>query len=145
MTKEELAAILNGRQYGQEVADHEMGVIKAAGLIVLFGESDDLLELRGAIYDEVGAYKGRSFVLFSYKDTYEIADLDQIKELEEARQQVAAEDSRDRGNVVKVVWGPKDVDATWLVTTPLPHAPFDILRRDRLFCRGLVIDVKDLR
>lgn len=58
MTKEQLAARLNGRQYGNEITREEEQLAKGNGLIVIFGASDDLCEMRGAIDDEVGCYDG---------------------------------------------------------------------------------------
>lgn len=58
MTAAELAALLNGREYRKEMSRDEEQVAKAAGLVVVFGASDDLMELRGAISDEVGCYDG---------------------------------------------------------------------------------------
>lgn len=56
MTKEILAAQLTGREYGSEMSTQEEAAAKAAGLVVIFGASDDLMEFRGAIHDE--AYPG---------------------------------------------------------------------------------------
>ena len=39
MTKEELAAKLNGREYGQEITDAESTEAGKAGLLVIFGAS----------------------------------------------------------------------------------------------------------
>lgn len=58
MTKESLAAELNGREYGSEISRAEEKAAKAAGLVVVFGYSDDNVEFRGCIDDEVGAYDG---------------------------------------------------------------------------------------
>lgn len=58
MTKEQLAYLLNGREYTNEITKEEEREAKNSGLLVIFGASDDLIELRGAIYDEVGAING---------------------------------------------------------------------------------------
>ena len=58
MTKEELAALINGRKYRHELTDKEEKAAKDARLVVVFGASDDLMEFRGAINDECGAYDG---------------------------------------------------------------------------------------
>lgn len=60
MTKESLAALLNGREYRDEITHSEEDAAKAAGLVVVFGGSDDLCELRGAITDERDCYNGGS-------------------------------------------------------------------------------------
>lgn len=58
MTKEQLAERLNGRQYGGELNREEEKLAKESGLVVIFGASDDLCEMRGAIDDEFGCYDG---------------------------------------------------------------------------------------
>jgi hypothetical protein len=58
MDAKALAALLTGREYRQEITRAEEADAKAAGLVVAFGASDDLLEFRGAIDDEVGCYDG---------------------------------------------------------------------------------------
>ena len=57
ITKEQLAARLNGRQYGDEIT-REGKLAKENGLAVIFGASDDLCEMRGAIDDEFGCCDG---------------------------------------------------------------------------------------
>ena len=58
MNTKELAALLNGREYGSEISKAEEAQAKADGLVVVFGYSDDNVELRGAIHDEIGASQG---------------------------------------------------------------------------------------
>jgi len=55
LTKEQLAAMLNGRRYRDEITEKEEKLAKENNLVVLFGASDDLIELRGAIDEEIGA------------------------------------------------------------------------------------------
>lgn len=58
VTKEQLAERLNGRQYGSEITREEEKLAKESGLVVIFGASDDLCEMCGAIYDEFDCYDG---------------------------------------------------------------------------------------
>ncbi len=55
MDAKELAAKLNGRKYCREMTREESEQAAAAGLVVVHGASDDLIEFRGAIRDEGGA------------------------------------------------------------------------------------------
>ena len=55
MTAKELAEKLNGREYGNDITDEEATAAKKAGLLVIYGYSDDNIEFRGIIYDERGA------------------------------------------------------------------------------------------
>lgn len=58
MTAKEMAELLNGREYGNEITSDEEKLAKESGLVVVFGYSDDNCEFRGAIDDEVGCYCG---------------------------------------------------------------------------------------
>lgn len=55
MTAKELTAMLDGREVLGEISRVESETAKEAGLIVVYGYSDDNVEFRGAIDDEVGA------------------------------------------------------------------------------------------
>ena len=58
LTKEELAAQLNGRSYGSEITLAECEVADESGLVVVVGYSDDGAVFHGAIHDEADAYDG---------------------------------------------------------------------------------------
>jgi hypothetical protein len=146
MTKESLAALLNGRAYGEEIEKAEAAQAKAAGLVVVYGASDDLLEFEGAVYDELGAWEGVTAVVFKGARGWCVAPNDRtaLREIEDDEAMMAAITAQKSGKMVTAVWAPAGLDASWLIETNLPHASFDILEDDELFCRGLVLDVKDL-
>lgn len=52
------ADAMNGREYRNEGSDALFAQMKRDGIVAVFGASDDLMEFRGAIYDEVGCYDG---------------------------------------------------------------------------------------
>ena len=64
MTAKELAEMLSGRKYGMEITSEEARAAKDAGLVVVYGYSDDNVEFAGAIDGEVGAYDGATIHLF---------------------------------------------------------------------------------
>lgn len=57
MTAKEFSEMLSGREYGMEITKDEERQAANAGLVVVYGYSDDNVELRGAIDEEVGAYE----------------------------------------------------------------------------------------
>lgn len=69
ITAKELAALLDGREYMHEITKEEEAAAKASDLLVIFGRSDDLCELRGAIDDELDCYKGGPLELPALPDT----------------------------------------------------------------------------
>lgn len=52
MKKEDLAILLNGREYRDEITSDEEKLAKENNLVVVFGASDDLTEFRGAEWEE---------------------------------------------------------------------------------------------
>ncbi|SDF79673.1 MULTISPECIES: KTSC domain-containing protein [unclassified Duganella] len=135
LTKESLAVALHGREYPFDLSAEEQAQAKAAGLVVIFGASDDLMELRGAINDERGApctalidSKG----LLPYRE-----DIDN----DEGLQDYAARVQHVRA--VDAFWA-KEEDTSWTYRTDIPHATFEIMEDGIVYCRGIVISVADL-
>lgn len=134
MTKEEFAALLNGREYNDEMTSAEEAQAKAGGLIVLFGASDDLLEARGAVHDESGACGGSEIRLHAggFLSDWESLDKDDEADVEKYFA------DKPRAKVILTEW---DKDGySWVISTKLPHATFDILEDGEKYCRGIVID-----
>lgn len=129
MNKEELAELLNGRTYGDEMSEYQEAIAKDSGLLVVFGASDDLIELRGIINDEDGAWDGTTIAV-KYIETQERFKMCKPNKSE---------------NKITAVWSPDEPECSWLIKTELPHATFDIMEDGELFCRGIVIDSKDLK
>jgi hypothetical protein len=142
MTKEELAMRLNGREYGSEIHKVEEAMAKSAGLLVIFGASDDLVELRGAINEEVGAYDGAT-VLISV-DGKILKDIEREDEdvLESYDVLEIVKEKRKKAAKIKAVWS--NSEPPWTFETDLPHATFEVMEGEEKFCKGIVIDMKDV-
>ena len=56
------AHILDGREYPLRVTEDEQAQMRADGIVAFYGQSDDELEARGAIYDEWGAWGGKVLI-----------------------------------------------------------------------------------
>jgi hypothetical protein len=136
-TKETFAEMLNGRQMGNEITRDEEAAAKALGFIVIFGYSDDNAEFRGVINDEVGCYNGGSFYL--HRDG--MLDVSGMEDCVRCRRRCIEE--KKRCAEVEAVWC-EDNQPDWIYKTKLPHATFDIMEGTEKFCRGIVIDTKDL-
>jgi len=132
MTKEELAALLNGRQYRNEMTKGEEAAAKTAGLVVIFGASDDLMEIRGAVDDEV--YPNGDGTPFTgtglLKSECEDDDCPYFAKMLEGATGVYATFDDD--------------GYTWTYDTAIPHATFDILEDDVKYCRGIVFALADV-
>jgi len=136
MTKHQaLAEQINGIEYGTDP------VCKEPGLVVLYGASDDLLELNGAIYDELGAYNGGEYYLCKKKKGWQALN---EEDFEDDQEKASEYDVAIPHIKIKMSW---DVDTpdgrfSWLLTTDYPHhSHFDIMEDGEVFCRGLVIDL----
>ena len=137
LSKELLAGLLTGREYGKEMAKEEELQAKAAGLIVIFGASDDLMELRGAIHDEFSCYGG-GVALVDAKGVLPFReDIDDDEQLKDYWARVPA------ARAVDALWDKED-GISWSYRTDVPHATFEIVEDGEPYCRGIVIDVADL-
>ena len=130
MTKEQLAEMLNGRQYGDETTPEIERLAKENGLCIAFCASDDLLEFRGTVYDEVSAWNGAKA---------HITVKGNVKK-----------NPKPGSICVQASWCPKDekgkVWASWniQVMTEVNFAPFDIFEDGELYCRGCVFPFKPI-
>ncbi|MXO31784.1 hypothetical protein [Apibacter sp. B2912] len=145
MKKEKLAQLLNGRQYGEEMTDEEQLQAEKNGLLVCFGASDDLLEFRGIMSDEAGIYGGGSIFLYKNKDQkFAFLDEPSYDELSATLDQKGLPISL-KTLPIKAEWCPEKLDCTWLITTDIPHATFDIYDNEELYCRGIVLKLSDIK
>ncbi len=132
MDIKEAATLLNGREYTKEITRDEEAAFKAAGLVALFGASDDLAEFRGAWRDEVGAYEGciiyvnESGPLTSECDEETCPYFERLKI--NARQ-------------IEAVWA--EDGFAWLYVTEIPHEKFVIMEDGDTYCRGIVFRAED--
>jgi hypothetical protein len=139
MTKEELAAKLNGREIGSEISAEEQAEAKAAGLVVLYGASDDLAEFRGAIDEEVYTDGGDDILLDAEGPMPSQRD-DAWSDEEMERYFVRRRVARSIGPA----WRHDDFDYDWMYFTDIPHATFEIVEHSELYCRGIVFDLSEL-
>ncbi len=141
ITKEEFAATLDGRSYREEITLEECAIADAAGLVVIFGASDDLMEFRGAIDDEVGVGDG-SVVRFTLSGKILPAEIDRsARELLERHGVLdIVEKYRAEAIAIEVI-----NEAPWTYGTDVPHAFFRITEDGQAFCAGMVIDLHEVR
>lgn len=134
MTPEQAAAALNGNEYTNEGSKGLFAQMKAAGLVAVFGASDDLVELRGAIDNEISAYEGTTFFVEErglVENDCECGD--------------NCPNWTQRGTSVKALWSPEAIEGnpSWAFATEIPHVAFDIMDEGELYCRGIVFKLAD--
>jgi hypothetical protein len=147
MTINEWAKKLNGREYRKELTAEEEQELKADGLIAAFGASDDLLEFRGALYDEAGAWDGTTVKLA-------VTDSGEVKVFNEEENRETAEFKRMQISYMKkveAIWCPCGRDgkywASWEIQIhgDIPYANFNIMEGGELYCRGIVFEARNLK
>ena len=135
MTAKELAEMLSGREVGEEIIWGEERDIKDAGLVVVYGYSDDNVELCGAINDEVGAYNGTT--------VYLIPD-GILQEPECGRDDCPYfAKKREKAKTIKAVWHDEGAPC-WTFETDIPHETFTVMEDGEPFCVGIVFSMADL-
>lgn len=142
MNKHELAAILNGRLIGNEITTSEAAIAKQAGLVVVFGYSDDNMELRGAIDDEMSCFDGGT----AWVDRIGLLDRGQIDDGDD--EAVAAYVGRKKNaRQINALWcaeSEEHPNLAWTYSTEIPHATFDVIEDGSVWCRGIVFAIEDL-
>jgi len=128
MTKEQLAATLNGRQYGSEISPEEEEQAKRDGLVVVFGESNDIVKFAGAIQDKGYCNKCRTT---SYVCCYDSTVGGRCK--------TCAYSERDCVTIKTTLRG------SWSYKTDIPHETFNIHKNGELYCVGIVYDIRRLK
>lgn len=137
MTAKELAVILNGREIGGEIFPGEERDAKAAGLVVVYGYSDDTMDLRGSIHDEVDCYDGG--IAYLTKDGI-LREPDQFCNSDKCPYFAAA---KNNAKTIKAVWHDKG-GPCWTFATSISHETFTIFEDGEPFCEGMVFSMGDL-
>ncbi len=132
MNTKEAAALLNGREYTKEITRDEEAAFKAAGLVALFGASDDLAEFRGAWRDEAGVYDGGTIYVNENGPLVNECDEEVCPYFERAKA---------NARQIEAVWA--EDGFSWLYVTEIPHETFVILEDADTYCRGIVFEAAD--
>lgn len=130
----EAATALDGSEYRNEGSKELFAAMKAAGLVAVFGASDDLMEFRGAIDDEVGCYGGGTAYITSdglFEPSCDNDDCPHEKRLREMAQTIDA------------IFGEKGF--TFYYETDIPHETFIINEDGEPYCQGIVFALADVQ
>lgn len=119
-----VAKRLNMLPYRSEVKKEIVEFAKENGIVIVYGESDDLMELDGAIYDEFGCYEGGVCCLDSEGNILE--------------------KMTNNCRTIEAVWCGKGEKFTWTYKTDIPHETYEIYDDAEPYCKGIVFYKKDL-
>ena len=148
-TIDDLAKLLNGNSNGNELENsYDINVkelCKKNKWIILFPYSDDNLEIRGYIDDEVGAWNDTEFKLIKKGDFYK--DEDEENTYHKAENNMICCTEEDPHIFMK--WCSKDHPYTWYIDTDYTNsAYFDIIDEDdednQTWARCCIIDCSNI-
>ncbi len=139
MTAKELAEMLSGREVGEEVEWGEERDIKDAGLVAVYGYSDDNVEFRGAIDAEVGAYEDTT--IYITRDG--LLDEPACNDAENCTCPYFVV-VRNAAKTIKAVWHDKG-GPCWTFETDIPHETFTIVEDGEPWCIGIVFSMEHLK
>jgi len=134
MTPQEAAAALDGNEYRKEGSKELFLKMAKAGLVAVYGASDDLMEFEGVIRDEVGVIDGG----MAYLDRYGLLEN-------------SCEDEhcpyfgglKEKATTIKAIWD--DGGFSWRYETTIPHVKFVIKEDGDNYCEGIVFDLGDVK
>ncbi len=135
MNKVDLAKVLNGREYPLKMDDALLDIVKENNLVIVFGASDDLMEFRGAIYDETDVYNG-GFALLTKKGLIR-------NECDSGDCCPNYIDTYRNAKKIKALWC-EDDDFSWTYETDIPHSTFIVMEDGDKYCKGLVFHIDDV-
>lgn len=133
MTRDEAAATLNGNEYRDEGSRDLFKNMKEDGLVAVFGASDDLMEFRGAIDDEVGCSNGGTAYLTSSGLVANRCESDDCPYFIESRKKAAT---------IEAIWDRGGI--SWQYETEIPHSTFKIKEDGDDYCEGIVFALADV-
>lgn len=139
MTKEQLASTLDGRCYGDVMTRNEAMAARDSGLVVVFGGSDDLVILEGAVDDEKGAGDGtviaidKEGILPDFHHLCQEEDMDGLRDYFRRESHVVG---------IRTLWC-REPDTLWTYETSIPHATFRVVEDGQTYCRGIVFRLED--
>jgi hypothetical protein len=141
LTAKQLAELLNGREIYEEITKEEELQAKESKLVVVFGASDDLMEFRGAIDDELRAYKGNEVMV----DKNGLVEAPCMKVENFCMYQCELfKEYHKNTKKIKAIWGERAPNIDWTYETDIPHETFDIMEDGEVYCRGIVFSMDDL-
>ncbi|GHU64575.1 hypothetical protein FACS189447_01700 [Spirochaetia bacterium] len=141
MQIKEWAKRLDGIEYPANELDSLNAELKVDGIIAVFGHSDDLMEFRGVINYEEGAWEGVE-VLISSREKGTVFIFDEEENRDSAEFNRAQIDAMQK---IKAVWAPEDIEASWKIETDIPHETFNIIEDEELFCQAILIHIDSIK
>lgn len=133
MIEKDIAEMLDGLEYAEEIRPDIIEYAKKNGAIIVFGASDDLMEFRGAINDEASCYGGGAVYFDRSGELRSLCDSEDCPYFALVR---------DKASKIEAIWDSEGY--SWTYKTAIPHETFDVLEDGEKYCRGIVFSVDAL-
>lgn len=130
MIPQEAANAMTGRQYLEE--EPRKGFFAEAaksGLVIIYGASDDLMEIEGAVRDEVGAPGTVHFTKAGLLENP--CEDDDCPYFAKEKEKAAAVHAKQN-------------ELGWVYETDIPHFKFIIMEDGEQYGEGIVFDLRDV-
>lgn len=131
MDLKQAASCIDGNEYRQEVPRDLRDRLREAGIVAIYGASDDLTEFDGALRDEAypGSDDGKMRITRRGLE-YNRCGCDDCPNWKPGPDNVRAQ------------WD--HAGYSWFISTELPHESFVIMEDGETYCRGVVVNLADL-
>jgi len=146
MTKEELALLLNGREYRNEMTPDMVEDAKKSNLVAIYWYSDDWVELNWAIVDEVWAWEWTEFHI-RWEEIINLEEIDEtLKNLDSDTDYISwlVKKDLESSKVIKAEYDNNDESFLWIIKTEYPHSTFEIKEDWDNFCKWIVLDLNEI-
>lgn len=148
LTKEKLAEMLNGH----DVLNRDMHGVPTnmevwnSNLVVLYGYSDDRIVVRGAVHDEIDSYGDDKMALVLAGEKIDDDEDEMNIDIPGIFQLSDDYDQSNNPRLITVRYGSVDnTQADWEFDTVMPHSTFMLNRKGKPFCKGIVIDLDEIK
>lgn len=131
--RDEIAAELDGAEYPVRISRELRERAKQARVVIVYGASDDLMEIDGAMSDEIDCNDG---------GTAYITPLGIVENECSDSECPYFEAEKDCAATIEAVWNTDGY--SWIYRTKIPHVTFEVVEDGEKYCRGIAFDLDDI-
>ena len=132
---------LNGREYRSEITSSECKYALDNNLLVIFGASDDLIEFRGVIDEEMDSYKKSNYFLLKAEDGFRIISQYEWDELQSSIEEYGIIIPH---KIITSYWSGGESKYFFSYFMSFPHENFNIMEDGKYYCQGVVINLNNV-
>ena len=129
---------ISGQEYPLRDSNLDIEYAKANNLVIVFGNSDDLLEFRGAIDESINAFPDGALAYISNGKAISESELIQDQKVLQKYGFLTTLPPLS----VEAIWDPEGIDAMWLIKVMgVESASFTVMEDGSVFCHGAVFQL----